>query len=390
MSKTIKALALAGAMLSCASVSAVAQPAPPGAFVDALGGRLWYETCGSGPKAMVLIHDGVLHSVAWDDVWPALCKSFRVVRYDRRGYGRSPEGTAPYSPVDDLQAVMAAADMKRAVVVGASNGGGLAVDFALAHPDEVERLVLVGAEVSGLSHSKYFMDRLIEMQGRMARGDFAGAAKSSWLFPPGDDADVARLLKLAMASPQDLTHKDPPAPQLPAAGRLGEIRAPTLVLVGEFDQPDNQAESGVLEYAIPGSTRVVIPKAGHLIYMARPGEFADIVSRFASGVETARPGEEATLRHALEGLQQGAPDYGLFNSALAPVLRAQVAGLRPQLEPLGAIRSADFRGQGQGGGDIFIVAFEKGSLDCRITLGPDGKIAGLFFKPAPTGAAGGG
>ena len=384
MSKTIKALALASAMLSCVSAPAVAQTTlPPGGFVDVQGGRLWYEICGSGPKAMVLIHDGVLHAVAWDDVWPALCKSFRVVRYDRRGYGRSPEATASYSPVDDLQAVMAAANMKRAVVVGASNGGGLAVDFALVHPDEVDRLVLVGAEVSGLSHSKYFMDRMIEVQRRMTQGDLTGAVKSSWLFPPEDDADVARLLKLEMASPQDLTHKDPALPRPPAAGRLGEIRAPTLVLVGESDQPDNQAESGVLEYAIPGATRMVIPKAGHLIYMTQPAEFADIVSRFASGVETAPPGEEAALRHALEGLQQGAPDYGLFNPAVAPILRAQVPVLKPQLEPLGAIRSAAFRGQGPGGADIFIVTFDKGSLDCRITLGPDRKIAGLFFKPVP-------
>ena len=133
MSKSFKALALAGAMIFCASASAMADtPAPPGAFVDVPGGRLWYETCGSGPKTMVLIHDGVLHSVAWDDVWPTLCRSFRVIRYDRRDYGRSPEAKAPYSPVDDLQAILGAADMKHAVIVGASNGGGLAVDFALA------------------------------------------------------------------------------------------------------------------------------------------------------------------------------------------------------------------------------------------------------------------
>jgi 3-oxoadipate enol-lactonase len=380
MSKLFKALALAGAMISCAPMAAAQTP---GGYVDVPGGKLWYETCGSGPKAMVLIHDGVLHSAGWDDVWPALCKSFRVVRYDRRGYGRSPEAKAPYSPVDDLQAVVSAADLQRAVVVGASNGGGLAVDFALAHPDEVERLVLVGAEVSGLSHSKYFMDRLIELQGRMARGDLMGAAKSSWLFPPGDDADVARLLKLLMASPQDLNHKDPAFPRPPAAAHLAEIKAPTLVLVGEFDQADNQAQSGVLEYAIPGATRVVVPKSGHLIYMTRPAEFADIVSRFASGSGTAPMGEEATLRRAIEGLQRGDPDYGLFNPAVVPILRARVPALRPQVEPLGAIRSTAFKGQGPGGADIFIVAFDKGSLDCRIVLGPDGKIAGLFFKPAP-------
>src|ERR1035437_1853645 len=122
MLKTIKALALAGAMLPLAQTAA-AQTAGIGSFVDVPGGKLWTQACGSGPQAMVL-----LHSVGWDDVWPALCKSFHVVRYDRRGYGRSPEAAAPYSQVEDVEAVMKAAGMDHAVIVGASGGGGIAID----------------------------------------------------------------------------------------------------------------------------------------------------------------------------------------------------------------------------------------------------------------------
>src|SRR5471032_197269 len=78
------------------------------------GGQIYYETCGSGPQAIVLIHDGVINSASFDDIWPILCKDFRVVRYDRRGYGRSPAAKAPYSPQDDLAAVMRAAKMDHA------------------------------------------------------------------------------------------------------------------------------------------------------------------------------------------------------------------------------------------------------------------------------------
>ena len=60
-----------------------------GAFVDVDGSRLYYEECGSGPKAVVLLHDGVVNSAVWDDVWPAFCKQFHAIRYDRHGYGRS-------------------------------------------------------------------------------------------------------------------------------------------------------------------------------------------------------------------------------------------------------------------------------------------------------------
>ena len=59
----------------------------PGAFVEVDGSRLYYEECGKGTKAVVLLHDGVVNSAVWDDVWPSFCKQFHTIRYDRRGYG---------------------------------------------------------------------------------------------------------------------------------------------------------------------------------------------------------------------------------------------------------------------------------------------------------------
>jgi 3-oxoadipate enol-lactonase len=284
MIKLTQALAMAGAMMALAWSAAAQPPSPPGSFVEVSGGgKLWVETCGSGPRTLVLLHDGVLHSATWDDVWPALCKSYRVVRYDRRGYGRSPEAKAAYSAVDDLQAVMTAEGIGHAVIVGASAGGGLAIDFTLAHPDEVERLVAVGPSVSGLVYSKHFKDGIAAINKRFGAGDPKGGLKSSWALARGDDANVDRLLKLLMASPQDLNHRDPATPPPPAAPRLGQIKVPTLVLVGEDDIADNQAQAGVVEYAVPGAKRVVIRNAGHMLYMEQPAEFTDLVSRFADG-----------------------------------------------------------------------------------------------------------
>src|ERR1700753_1505867 len=121
---SLRALGFVCSLVVLAAFPASAQ-SDNGAFVDAEGGKLWYQTCGTGPKAMVLIHDGTLHSATWDDVWPIFCKDFHVVRYDRRGYGRSPIATAPYSRTDDVAAVMHAAEMTHAVVVGSSAGGGI-------------------------------------------------------------------------------------------------------------------------------------------------------------------------------------------------------------------------------------------------------------------------
>lgn len=66
----------------------------PGGFVEVDGSRLYYAECGSGQKAVVLLHDGVVNSAVWDDVWLAFCKQFHAIRYDRRGYGHSPATTA--------------------------------------------------------------------------------------------------------------------------------------------------------------------------------------------------------------------------------------------------------------------------------------------------------
>jgi pimeloyl-ACP methyl ester carboxylesterase len=376
MNRVARALALAGCLLPAAFLAsaAAAQPAP-GSFVDVERGKLWYETCGSGPTTMVLIHDGLLHSVVWDDVWPELCKTYHVVRYDRRGYGRSPEAKAPYSQIDDLAAVMRAAGMDHAVIVGSSNGGGLAIDFTLDHPRQVDKLVLVGPDVTGFTYSDYFQTRLAEQLAKRAQGDLEGALKGSWILARGDDVNARRLLALEKASPQDMNHQDLAMPAAPAAPRLGEIKVPTLVLVGEDDVADNQAKAGALEYAIKGAKRVVIRGAGHLVYMEQPAEFTRVVSGFVDPrPAVASPGTEQALRSAIEQIRRGDSDYSRFSPQMADIMRKQADQAKSSLTALGPVKSITFDGVGPGGGDIYVVAFEKLRLEWRIKLGQGGRI----------------
>src|SRR4051794_18975495 len=127
--------------LACTLALTLGAGAARAEMVDVDGGQLYYETCGSGAQSIVLIHDGVVNSASFDDMWPILCRQFRVVRYDRRGYGKSPAATAPYSAQDDLAAVMAAAKVGHATLAGFSFGGGLAVSYAIRHPEHVDQLV---------------------------------------------------------------------------------------------------------------------------------------------------------------------------------------------------------------------------------------------------------
>jgi pimeloyl-ACP methyl ester carboxylesterase len=280
------ALALALAMCGHAAAQSVsAPPTPgPGSFVDVEGSKLYYEECGTGPEAVVLIHDGIAHSAVWDDVWPDFCKHFHTIRYDRRGYGRTPASTTWYTETEDLAALLRQRKVSHAVLVGSSHGGELSIDFTLQYPGIVQQLVLVGAVVNGFPYSDHFLNRGMSNSKPFETNDVASGLanwdKDKYLLAPGHDAAQKRLLALLTANPQDMTHSDYARPTPPAIGRLHEIRVPTLILVGDADIPDVHAHAGAIQMGISGSKRVVISDAGHLMYMEKPAEFSRQVIGF--------------------------------------------------------------------------------------------------------------
>ena len=282
---TIAAVALVHVAGIAAGLGAQASAAAPGgSFVPVDGSRLYYEECGTGTEAVVLIHDGVVHSAVWDDVWPAFCRRFHTIRYDRRGFGRSPASTAWHSETDDLAAVLKQAGATRVTLVGSSHGGEISIDFTLAYPDRVKRLVLVGAVVGGFPYTEHFITRVGAMLEPLRKGDVPGTLKSMandrWVIAPGNDAARKKLLDLLVANPQDVTHANQVLPPKPALPRLGEIQVPTLILVGDADIPDVHAHAGAIEAGIPRATRVVIRGTGHLMYLEKPEVFATTVISF--------------------------------------------------------------------------------------------------------------
>lgn len=270
----------AGCLLLCGG-GATAQPqTSTRATLDIDGGTLAYETCGAGPKAIVLLHDGILHSAAFDDVWPILCQRFRVVRYDRRGYGASSPALATYAPAKDLEALMKAVGLEHATFVGSSSGSGIAVDYALAHPEAVDRLVLVGPWVSGFDVSLGFIARSLNLVAKVKMGDLEGAVKDPYILTKAADAERARVVAWLKANPGNLGAGARERPLAVAKPRLGEIQAPTLVLVGEVDIKDVQEQAKALETLMPHARRMVVPASGHLMYVERPATFAEIVRAF--------------------------------------------------------------------------------------------------------------
>jgi 3-oxoadipate enol-lactonase len=257
---------------------------PHGSLLDVDGTKLYYEECGSGPHAVVLVHDGVLDSSVWDNVWPEFCKNFHAIRYDRRGYGRSPAATRGHYAADDFGAILRGLKVERVAIVGSSHGGEISINFTLGHPEMVEQLVLVGAVVGGMPYSEHFLERGEALGKPLEKGDIKGAitaaTKDRYLTAPGSDAARKRMADILLANSQDLTHPELELPVKPALPRLGEMHIPTLLLVGDADIPDVHAHAGAIEAGIPRARRVVIHDVGHLMYLEKPAEFSRIVIEF--------------------------------------------------------------------------------------------------------------
>src|SRR5881628_1352773 len=130
------------ALLACCALL------PDTGFVPVPGGRLYYESFGSGPT-VVLLHGGNLDRRMWDEQVTVLAPHFRVIRYDARGFGRSGPADTAFQAHADLYALLRRLAVRRASLVGLSLGGRIAVDFTLDHPEMVYKLVLAGSGLSG-------------------------------------------------------------------------------------------------------------------------------------------------------------------------------------------------------------------------------------------------
>ncbi len=196
----VAALAASPVLAAATTPPVATPPAADSGYVAVGGARLYYQQAAAGPD-VVLLHDGLLHSVVWEPLWPLLIPSVHAIRYDRRGYGRSDSVAARFSPTDDLHGLLARLGVRRAVFVGCSSGAGLAIDHALEHPDQVAQLILVGPVLHGMATSAHFYRRGERNNEPLARGDLAGAARR-WAEDPCEIAtghDSARAARGRLA-----------------------------------------------------------------------------------------------------------------------------------------------------------------------------------------------
>lgn len=266
--------------------------------VDVNDGRLEFDVAGEG-SPVVFLHPGLWDRRTWDDQFGLFSTTYRVVRYDARGYGRSsrPEPGYPYSDLEDLAAVMDATGIARAALVGCSMGGGTAIDFALVHPDRVAALVLAAPGLAGFDGTPDEeaawqaewgeLDRAIDEA--IAAGELERAQDLRlriWAPLGTDDSAGRRIRAIAFDNLHEITMDESGAttPDPPAIERLEDIGAPTLVLPAEHDPPWHNRICEVLAARIPHARVVMITGTDHVVNMRQPAEFNRVVLEFLGEV----------------------------------------------------------------------------------------------------------
>jgi len=266
------------------------------------GGRIAYDSAGDGP-VVVFNHASLTDRRMWRRQFDAFADRYRVVAFDRLGYGQSSAAPPETRHGAGLLEVLDALGIERAALVGSSMGGGYCLDAALLAPDRVWALAVIcpgipgyewppemRSEVLPLLHDAVPADRLSAYAAHTAdeiRDDdvnamatmqlrymAVGAGRSESVFRPEAWAllqDMARgVFRRDWAEPPSTEV----APDPPILNRLADVRAPTLVVNGLCDVRFIQDLARLAASGIPGAQLVELPDAGHL----PPVECPDVVN----------------------------------------------------------------------------------------------------------------
>ncbi len=245
---------------------------------------------------VVFLHAGVADRRMWAGQMEAVAEAgFHVVCYDRRGFGETESPDEPFSHLADLEAVLDGLSVHAAILVGASMGGALAIDFALEHPERTIGLVLVGTAISGAPEPEIpeEAEALYDARGYAEeRRQFASVAKIDahlWLDGPlGDSGRVdgeVRGLFLDMdrrrLEKPPLTQEEEPEPVVDA---VASILVPVLLVVGDLDFPHIVERHDELSEELENAFSVVLEDTAHLPSLERPDLFDPLLLEFLDAV----------------------------------------------------------------------------------------------------------
>jgi pimeloyl-ACP methyl ester carboxylesterase len=278
----------ATAVLMLLTIPSTAQPKQTvkHGFARVSNAKIYYEIVGEG-EPLILIHGGNMDRRMWDEQFAAFAKTYKVIRYDVRGFGKSDIQVKAFAHYQDLHNLMKFVGIKKANIMGLSLGGGIAADFAITHPEMVQNLILVCPGINGFTISSdggAYSIATIEA----ARDEGYAKATEMWLrspymIPAMEHPELrGKLRQLSLDNAHNWLANFVWSRDLKPSTRerLSAIKARTLLIVGDRDVPNMLKLVDEAAAKIPGARKVVINGVGHLPNMERPAEFNKLLLDF--------------------------------------------------------------------------------------------------------------
>ena len=244
-------------------------------FAELEDGRLWYERAGAG-FPVVFVHSGLMDARMWEPQFEAFAEQHEVVRYDRRGFGRSDPPTGPFSDLADLRELLGVLEIARCALVGCADGSSLAIDLALEAPGAIEVVVAASPRVNGYTWKDPGFEALADQVGRTIRaGDPVGAIElqlAVWApVTSRDDPGVRRVARENVSAQSiDPSWREVPPP---AVDRLDQLRAAALLVVGEEDIAEVDEIADLVAERVPGASKRVVADSDQLVNVGKPERF---------------------------------------------------------------------------------------------------------------------
>ena len=245
------------------------------------GVRLRVRTQGTGP-GLLLIHGWALDLDMWCPQFDELSDTFRVIAFDRRGFGLSSGEPSLEHDIDDVQAVLDELELSETAIIGMSQGARVALRYALRSPGRISHLILDGPP----SEAEETLEEIpIGDYREMVRREGMDAFRLRWLRHPLSKLQtrepcVHQLLSTIVGRypGADLIAHDAAFGTIEA--ELADLAIPVLVINGDCDSAQRHATAAAMTRQIPGSRHAIVTHAGHLPNLDNAPEYNRLVREF--------------------------------------------------------------------------------------------------------------
>lgn len=266
-------------------------------MVPVRDGRLYVETAGLGPP-LLMIHGWPLDHRLFDPQVAGLRRDMTLIRYDRRGFGMSDAPPDLREEIADIDALLDMLNVSSVHLLGMSQGGRIALRYAVARPGRVRSLILQGTAVDGLESISPRSERVpLDEYAELARHGDLAEVRRRWLNHPMMRIDArhrneATLLRKIMDGyeARDLLSQGPDNYAYPVdvLAALPSLSQPTLLLTGALECQSRKAQASQLLARLPDCREVLLDGAGHLSNLTAAAEYNDAVRNFCLRVESHR------------------------------------------------------------------------------------------------------